>query len=37
MKIAESAIAVPMSVTKQALMISLPMLVELRPVSTRTA
>jgi hypothetical protein len=37
MKIAVSAIAVAMSVTKQALMISLPMLVEFSPVSTRTA
>ena len=37
MKIADSAIAVAMSVTKHALMISFPTLVMLRPVSTNTA
>ena len=37
MKMADSAIAVAMSVTKQALMISLPIRVALSPVSTSTA
>ena len=37
MKIAVSAITVAMSVTKQALMISLPILVAFRPLSTNTA
>ena len=37
MKIADSASAVPMSVTKHALMISLPIRVWLSPVSTSTA
>ena len=37
MKMADSATAVAMSVTKHALMISLPIRVALRPVSTSTA
>ena len=37
MKIADSAITVPMSVTKQALMISLPTRTVFSPVSTSTA
>jgi hypothetical protein len=37
MKIADSAITVHMSVTKQALMISFPTRVVFRPVSTSTA
>ena len=37
MKIADSAMTVHMSVTKHALMMSLPMRARLRPVSTRTA